>query len=233
VTPAAPRGGERRVESCALRRAPDERAPREFDEPRRQRNRRRRRLPQDLAYGDRQRQSLQRELADVREAMTAPARECLDQCAREDLAGLRRRAQARRFDDDEPMNALGVLVRFARCDADARLRGRSRVAPLTRLREPLLDGDSTCDGVARALERREQPVARVLDLATAGCRERLAHDGQRSLAPRLSRIASEPRQRLGRGDEIGEQHREQPGGCHRAGLSHRLCAGRSVPCSSR
>ena len=173
---------------------------------RRKRNRiRASRVPDDLACRDRRGEALERHVAQGAEAVaSARAHDATAPGGGQDLAALRRVAQAPRDHDRSPEVVVLVANRIADVQTDPHAQPQPRLAAIVAQHRPLHRHRAT-DGTDRAAERHHQSVAEALDLVAAARGHDVTQQPEVRAPQPLGLVVADPFEQLGRADQIGEQ----------------------------
>ena len=179
----------------------------------RQRHARRQWFPLHCKGSDGLGQSLERQLAERCERVTATAGKAADDIGDDDLPAGRGGAEPRGLDHGRTIDVAVLARRFPRGDADADPhRIAAGAAPRTMGR--LLHGDGASDRARGAVEAQHQAVAGGFHLAAIVFRHGAAQRGEVRVAQRLVGIVPEAARQLGGADEIGEDDRNGLGAGH-------------------
>ena len=179
----------------------------------RQRHARRQRFPLHCKGSDGLGQSLERQLAERCERVTATAGQAADDIGDHDLSAGRDGAEPRGLDHGRTIDVAVLARRFARGDADADLH-RIAAGAAPRSIGRLLHGDGAGNGARGAVEAQHQAVAGGLHLAAIVFRHGAAQRGEVRVAQRLVGIVPEAARQLGGADEIGEDDGDGLGARH-------------------
>ena len=136
--------------------------------------------------------------ASVLEPKPGPRGQVLHGAGHQDLTGSGRRGDSRADVDREPGYLLVVELDLARVEP------RAHVEP--ECPDPVAQRAGATDGSGRAVEGREKPVARRVDLAASEPAELPADDMVMAIQKVPSAAIPESRGPLGRAHDVGEEH---------------------------
>src|SRR5262249_33586929 len=142
--------------------------------------------------------ALERSVAAILEAEARPDHEVLDGARREDFAGTRRGRDARADVDGDAADVLAHAHALAGVQAGAHLEPERA--------DRVSNAEAASNAARRAVEERQEAVARGRDLASAEMRDLTPHQRVVSYKQIAPRDVPQAGCLLGRRHDVGEQH---------------------------